>query len=289
MTLSHLPMAHASSKAAKQSQSSVPPGILVTYGLFFTFSMAVYHFFAEGEFSAILTLSVIMQCLAIALLAIQCHSSGSASGISAKALMMEGASLVCRLSSTLWLNGYLPVDATGDHLFQIVDICSLGIVAYLLHHVLMTQRHTYQAELDSLPMPSLVIGCFVAAALLHADMNDRPLFDTLWMAGLFLGIAAVLPQLWLVAKANGRVQALTSHYIAVMAVSRLLSGSFMWHARFDLTCQPWVEGMNHAVWAILGAHALHLLLLGDFAYYYVKAIFSRGIQSLDYIDCGCFV
>lgn len=70
----------------------------------------------------------------------------------------------------------------------------------------------------------------------------------------------------------------------------------MWHARFDITCDPWVPGYNHAIWAnvseaapskpkctcwskpcksccpevILGANALHMLLLGDFGYYYIK-------------------
>ena len=44
----------------------------------------------------------------------------------------------------------------------------------------------------------------------------------------------------------------------------------MWHARFDITCDPWVDGFNHAIWVILGAHLLHLVLLGDFGYYYVK-------------------
>ena len=85
----------------------------------------------------------------------------------------------------------------------------------------------------------------------------------------------------------------------------------MWHARFDITCDPWVGGFNHAIWAyvseaaeeqvvqtflfrpgsfllcrsacagppfrscmpakvILGANALHMLLLGDFGYYYIK-------------------
>merc|ERR1740120_495784 len=81
----------------------------------------------------------------------------------------------------------------------------------------------------------------------------------------------------MVARTGGVVDALTSHYIAVMAVSRVLSGTFMWHARFDVTCAPWIEGVNHAIWAILLAHAVHLLLLGDFAFYYVRAICAQGL------------
>mmetsp|Transcript_71458 Transcript_71458/g.209449 ORF Transcript_71458/g.209449 Transcript_71458/m.209449 type:complete len:110 (+) Transcript_71458:2-331(+) len=98
------------------------------------------------------------------------------------------------------------------------------------------------------------------------------------MAGLFVSVVAVLPQLWLITRSHGRCDALTSHYIAAMAVSRLLSGTFMWHARHDITSDPWVEGVNHGVWAILGAHALHLLFLADFAYYYIKAVLQDGLN-----------
>merc|ERR1719276_654566 len=101
------------------------------------------------------------------------------------------------------------------------------------------------------------------------------------MAGLFMGILAVLPQLWMISRGSGRVEALTSHYIAAMAVSRLLSGAFMWHARFDITCVQWVEGYNHAVWAILGAHALHLVFLADFAYYYIRSVLRTGLSNGD--------
>jgi len=262
---------------------------MIAYGGFITLALAVFHFVAEGEFSAVLTMSVIFQCLAIALLGLQSLSSGSAVGISANSLILEALSLVFRLSSTVWLNGYLPVDASGDHIFQAVDVCSLGLVLWLLHRVLVVQRGTYQVEDDTLPVAPLALGSFVLAVLLHADMNARPLFDSLWMAGLFMGILAVLPQLWMIARGGGRVEALTSHYIAAMAVARLLSGAFMWHARFDITCAFWIEGFNHAVWAILGAHAVHLLLLADFAYYYVKGLALQGLALPLHMDSSCMV
>ena len=39
---------------------------------------------------------------------------------------------------------------------------------------------------------------------------------------------------------------LPGHYIAMLACSRALSGIFMWHARFDITCVPLVGGFNQA-------------------------------------------
>merc|ERR1719162_2201754 len=208
---------------------------------------------------------------------LQSLSSNSASGISAQALVLEAVSLGLRLSSTVWLDGYLPVDKTGDFLFQAVDVCSLIIVIWLLHRVLVVQSDTYQASDDSLPVAPIVLGSLVLAMVLHGDMNGKPLFDALWMASLFMGVAQVLPQLWLIAR-RGCVDALTSHYIAALAISRLCSGFFMWISRKHITCKPWVDGMNHAPWVILGAHACHLLLLADFGYYYGKAVVKQGFS-----------
>merc|ERR1719253_2570863 len=219
-----------------------------------------------------------VQCLGMVLLGLQVMSTGSASGISAKALSLDAFAICCRLSNTVWLNGYLPVDASGDWIFQAIDVGSLAVLVWLLYQVLVVKRHTYQAEEDTLSIVPLVVGSLMLAALLHGNMNMRPLFDTLWMTGLFVSAVAVLPQLWLVTKNGGRVEALTSHYVAAMALSRILSGIFMWHARHDLTSEPWINGFMHASYAIIAAHILHMLLLGDFAYYYLKAVLAGGLN-----------
>jgi len=269
---------------------TVPSNLLIAYGVFILSAGAVWHFVAGGHFSSTLTMSVMVQCLAVVLLALKVVSTGSPSGISVRALVLDALAICCRLSSTLWLNGYLPVDASGDHVFQAVDICSLSILAWLLYQTMVVKQHTYQAEEDSMPISPVAIGALVLAALLHGNMNGRPVFDTLWMASVFMSAVAVLPQLWLITKTGGRVEALTSHYITAMAVSRVLSGMFMWHAFNDITCIAWITGFNHASWAIMAAHLLQMLLLGDFAYYYVKAVLASGlncqVQTMEYCDCG---
>mmetsp|Transcript_95545 Transcript_95545/g.265342 ORF Transcript_95545/g.265342 Transcript_95545/m.265342 type:complete len:291 (+) Transcript_95545:84-956(+) len=253
--------------------------VVLAYVLFAGLAGAVLHFVAGGEFSAIVTLSVMFQCLAMLLLFLQSLSSGSSDGISARALALEAFSLCCRLSSTTWLDGYLPVDASGDWVFQATDACTLLLVLTLLARVLVVQRASYQASEDSFPCVPIVLGSLVLAAILHADLNSRPLFDAMWMAGLFVGVLAVIPQFWLISRTSGSIEALTSHFIAMMAMSRVLSGIFMWHVREDLTCAPWVGSFNHAVWGILGAHVLHLLLLADFVYYYAKSVATSGLAA----------
>merc|ERR1719157_328157 len=133
-----------SSASTNKTSKTQPSQLLVTYGVFMLTAGAVWHLVADGAFSSVITLSGMVQCLGIVLLALQVLSTGSASGISAKALSLDALALCCRLSSTLWLNGYLPVDASGDHVYQIIDICSLCVVVWLLHQVLVVKRHTYQ-------------------------------------------------------------------------------------------------------------------------------------------------
>jgi len=278
--------------AAKAPATMPPPPVVAAYVFFFVGAAMLYHILMDSEdsFSAILTVAEMLQCLALVLLAAQVVVTGSVASISARAVGFEAMALACRLSTTLWLNGYLPVDESGDWFFQGVDLCALATSLWLLHQVLVARRGTYQEAEDSFPMIPVVAACFVLAAVLHADMNARPVFDTLWMAGLFLGTVAVMPQLWLIMRTGGRVQTLMSHNIAAMAVGRVLAGYFMWLAREEVTCSPWVTGINHGILAILGAHVLHIILLADFAYVYLKAVARQGLQcELVLEDCTLFV
>jgi len=254
-------------------------GVVAAYVLLIASGASMYHFVAAQEFSSILTMSAMLQTFAFGLLGMQIASSGHVQGISARALGLDALALVCRLSSTVWLDGYLPVDASGDWAFQVVDAFSLLLVLWLLRQVLVVQKNTYQEKEDSFPVIPVAVGAVLLAVIFHPDMDDMPLFDIVWMAGVNISAIAVLPQLWLSAKAGGRMEALTSHYIVAMAVSRALSGLFMWHARNDISCQPWITGMNHGIWAIGFAHLLHMILLGDFTYYYIRSFAKGGISS----------
>jgi len=260
-------------------KSSRNVGVMLVYVVFITVAGLVFHLIAEGEFSSVLTLSAIFQCLAFSLIGVQALST--VQGISTTSLQLDAFALACRLSSTVWLEGYLPNDQTGDYLYQAFDALSLIMVLGLLYRVLNIRKKTYQYEAgeDSLSAVPFAVGAFGLAGLLHGDLDDRPLFDTLWMCGLFVSAVAVLPQLWMMTRSRQGVQPLTSHFVAVMAVSRVLSGSYMWHAHSEITCEPWIGDFNHTGYSILAAHAVHLMLLADFAYFYGKNIVTKGMQA----------
>jgi len=265
------------SRGKKTDQAQSELGLV--YATFATIAVVAYHWIAQGEFSSVLTLSAIFQCLAFCLLGVHALSTGSVHAISAKSLQLEAIALICRVSTTVWLEGYVPVDQTGDYLYQCIDVLSLALVLGLLYRVLSVKDKTYEVDDDSLSIMPFAVGSLVLACLLHGDIMTHSIFDLLWMCGLFVGTVAVVPQLWLMTRRGGNTPALASHYIAVMAFSRVLSGTFMWHAHNDITCTPWLGDFNHSGYATLAAQGVHLLLLGDFAYYYAKNLATKGLYS----------
>jgi hypothetical protein len=260
-------------------QCAVPMPVLFTYVFFASGGWLIYHFVAEREFSSILTMSVLAQALAISFLCVQVLWNKSAKGISVGALVLDGLSVAGRMPSTTWSEGYLPMDKTGDYLYQTVDFCSLAMILFLLHQVLVVYRSSYAASEDTFKVGPVILACFGFAAVFHGNAADNPLYDTCWMAGLLMGVVAVLPKLWLITLSGGSAEAWTCHYIAAMGMSRALSGLFMWEAREDVTCDKWISGFDHAILFILLAHFVHLMLIADFIWSYGGAALRGGVCS----------
>jgi hypothetical protein len=271
-------MSRISSSA--KTLSAIPNSALFAYAGALGFAWVVYDVVGEREWTSIMTLSGVAHCFGLVLLCVQVSSNQSAAGISLRALMLDGLAVTFRLSSTLFFFGYLPSDASGDHACQIADICSLAVIAYLFRTVLGKYRSSYQEADDDMCVGPLVMACFVLGALLHGDMDDNAIADTFWLAGLFVSVVAVLPVYWLIMKSGGQAHVLTAHFIAASALDRLLSGMFMWHSRAWITCATWVGTFEHTIIAILAAHVIHLVLLSDFAFYYIRAMLGQHGNSV---------
>merc|ERR1719252_347431 len=141
-----------------------------------------YHEIALKEFTVILTLSVFAQALAFLFLQMQISSSKSAAGVSGRSLIMHAVKLVCRLSTTLWLDGYLPTDKSGDWIYQVADILSLVLVLQILFSVFVAQKASYQSHDDTLDVRNLLMAAVVLAVVVHPDLNAWAPFDILWTA-----------------------------------------------------------------------------------------------------------
>jgi uncharacterized membrane protein (DUF485 family) len=235
--------------------------IVVAYSVFLALSSVVYFFVAEREFASIQTMAALSQCLAIALLGMQVHC-GSMEGISMNSLTLHAAALMCRLSSTTWLNGYLPVDASGDGIYQVCDVLGLMLSMRILAAGMSCKS---PRRPDVFGVGVVLCITFVLATILHANMDKRPLFDTLWMMSIFLASVAIVPQVLALRASPGKADMPAGHALSAMTMAQVLSGIYMWYARRDMTCDPWLEGFNHSVWAVLAAHALPLLVACDFS------------------------
>jgi len=270
-------------KAIKKGLEKSQGGLIFVYVAFLLVAGYVYHVIAGQLFSSVLTLSAVFQCLAFSLLGVQIISSNSVAGISAQSLLLDVFALASRLVATVFEVSYTPTDPTGQGIYQAFDGLSLAMVLWILYRVCIVQRTTYEADKDALPAMPLALGSLVLAAVFHANMNQSPFYDTLWMCGVFASAISVLPQLWMMERRRSKCPALLSHFVAVMALARVLSGYYMWHAYPEIEADPlfgkFGGTVKYAGYAVMVAHVVHLLLLGDFAVYYVKNVAEAGFSA----------
>jgi hypothetical protein len=247
---------------------------------FFSAMTVAYQSYHNLGLSTFITLTVALQFLAFSLLTLKVLQTRSVCGISGKALCCHGTVYASRLSSTVWLKGYIPTDSTGEWLYQAMDAMCLGMVLCLLYHVFRRYSHSYQSDKDSFEVGYLLSGCFALAVLLHPHLNNRPMFDTMWTFALYTDVFAMLPQLWMVAKLQGakeQVEALTLHYLAALSASRCVSMYFWFYAYREFA--PKDGSANITGWTIMGAQLIQVCLLLDFAFYYVKACVVKSVNG----------
>jgi len=239
----------------------------------FAVGALVYQSFTNLGLSTLLTASVGIQCFGYTCLRLNISQTKSVAGISGQTLILQAVSYSLRLCSTTWLMGYIPTDETGDWLYQLLDVCALLMALQIIYCVFRSHAKTYQED-DSQSVQMIAFGCTALAAVLHPDLNSRPLFDTLWTTALYIDVIAMMPQLRLMAKTRGKVEALTSHFVGATAISRGCNLLFWYHGYKELA--PLDGSFNFAGWAILVAHIVQMLLLCDFLFYYIRACVANG-------------
>jgi len=243
--------------------------VLSAYMTFLLSVIVVIKQFSDGDFSAVLTMGAGVQCLGFTILTMKIRDQKTVSGISGRMLQMYVLVLVVRLTSTLRKNGYIPIDKSGDWVYQAADIVTLSLVVHLLYRVFVSHKQTYDEEKDTFPIWPCVPPCILLAALIHADLNNSFFYDTVWTASANLDTIALLPQLWLLAKKGGEVDVLTSHFVAALVVSRFCAFSFWYYGYPELA--PRKGGLNLGGWWVIGVHTLQLVISADFMYHYVRS------------------
>jgi hypothetical protein len=252
------------------------------YAVFAVALIVVARNFSECDFSAVLTLAAGLQSLAFGLLSLQLQRKPSTS-VSPKMLMLYALVCAVRLTSTLNKNGYLPVDKTGDWVYQTADIVTLAILVQLIFRVKATETQRAGELHDTMQIRNILVACFLMGCFVHSDLNASPFFDKVWTISMNLDTVAMAPQLFLMSKIGGEVDCLMSHFVALVFMSRLCAFSFWYYAYPELA--PLDGSWNLAGFWIVFCHAFQIVLSGDFMYYYIKSTVAKEKMILP----GCEV
>merc|ERR1719198_1058053 len=103
-----------------------------------------------------------------------------------------------------------------------------------MFRVRITHKASYQENEDSLDIRNLIMVAIILAALVHPDLNGWTPFDILWTVHLYVDAVCMVPQLWMISNAGGRVSGFTAHYLASTLLANLLSGLFWFYATAEL-------------------------------------------------------
>lgn len=266
---------------------------------FLSVSLLVYYFLSSGDFSFLLTYAAFMRCFGFGLLNYKMWSSKSAKGVSIKTMELYLATFLVRLISIMRHQGYLPFDKTGDWFYHLVEGMSLVAVALILYGMFDPLLPTYDEKYDkfgNFKIPGeygaifIVIPCIALALLFHPTLNRNFISDTCWTLSMYIEAVAMLPQIYMFQKQAsdnaGTVEALIGHTVFALGFSRVFELIF-WLGSFKELSDH--SGSRLPGYIVLFSQIAHLVIMGDFFYYYFKSL-SKGVpMELPNAAYGSFV
>jgi len=269
-----------STVGAGVDRSGLQTTIVLCYATFAFFWFYIWGACSSVDFSAILTGASCVQCLGFVILSVKVRGTKSVAGLSSKTLEMYVLHFITRLSATTIKNGYIPVDASGDYMYQLLDVFSLLLVIHLLYCVHKTYSYSYQQEHDTLAIMPMVVPCVLLACCIHGDFNHSKFFDTIWMVSTNVETFCMVPQLWMLAKMGGKVDGMTGHFVASVVISAVFTFTFWYWIGQELE----KRGPNIAAQMIMAMQVIKLFLCADFMYYYAMAWLSGTGIILPHAD-----
>jgi hypothetical protein len=210
-----------------------------------------------------------LEILGLLMLRHKIRMRGSVAGISGMTMLMYAFVYAQRITLSTpdsWNFEWKDVDF--DFSFGSV---SFVLVLDIVKSVWFTHRSSYQMELDVLKIQCLVPGCYFAALLVRPHFHGwTTMYGYWWSSCLYMDVLALMPQVVMLAKSmqstEGKVEAPIAHFVAATFLSRV---DDLWDS---LVYETSLKDNNAtAYWTVVFVQALHLLLVADFMYYWIKA------------------
>jgi hypothetical protein len=242
---------------------------ILVYFAFAILATAGARALSDLIFSALVTLSAAVAALGFVLLYLQVERRKQVMSVSVNSLYLYAGTLACRLYTTLQYNGYLPIDRSGDWLYQAIETGSLCLTVLLIIRVKRAQSEAGVVGVDNCSAAVLFVFGALLGMLIHPSLCSNRIADSMWTTALYVETVAMVPQLYLLTKLGGEVDSLQGHYIACMFVSRLLM------MRFWITCyqelKPQAATYNLPGIGVIGSQLLQVAIFADFMYLYAKS------------------
>lgn len=273
----------------KYVKAATQPGsvskTLTSFQIYVCFLMAcsVVYYYLGGDIRIAASedklsyLSCLAEGLGLLSLRIKISRQGSVTGISGMTMVMYAIVYFLRLFmvcpdqlSVVYLDGWA---------VEALQIASLLMVLDVVHSVFITYRKSYQEDLDVLHIKYLIPTCVVLAAILHPQFHQGTWFSFSWTTYLYHDCLALMPQVVMLTRGAGKVEAPVAHFVAATTLSRVMDLSF-WYYDFDLGAQGFYHGFNYSGWLIVFWHVINLAIVADFMYYYMKAhVSGRAVSA----------
>jgi len=238
----------------------------------YAFFGLMFYLFAESvsdlDWSVILTFGSIFQMLGWYALLHKIMKQKSVAGVSLHTVELLIIVYAVRLWTTVAKSGYLPVDSSGDGLYQAADFFGLVIACGTWKCITDIHSATYEKNFDTLDLVKFVPCCVMLAVLIHGDLNDSFIYDTLYYVAVNVETMALMPQLWMFTQGDGQVDGMTSHFVVMQTCGRICSTAFWWFGMIEIG--------EFTTYNIAGRYFLICLFVQvlqslDFLYYYLKA------------------
>jgi len=196
---------------------------IIVWSFLIIIVILVFILISSKDFSFMLVLSSLTQMFSFVIVLLKVYNLQNCSGLSLNTLICYLLVLSGRLSSTLFYNGYLPSDTSGDWFYQLTEILSFLFILLLIFLMKKTYKQTSDTNLDTIKFYYFAFPCLIIGLLVHPVLNSNFITDSLWTFSMYLQAFAIYPQIQLFINKKGQIETYTSHFVALLGLSTVFS------------------------------------------------------------------